>query len=211
MKRMVLTSFSFALFVFSLAGCPGDNGVNRTNLNSNLQNINVVDVNRVSNVNAPNVNLPNVNTTESTNAASDARSFISTAAEDGMFEVQAGQAAASKARSADVKQFGQEMAADHTKAGNELKQLAQKESVTLPTDVSAAQKQKLEKLKALSGAEFDREYMNMMVEAHQKAVDLFQNQASMGNNTDVKAFASKTLPTLKDHLEKARSIKDNIK
>lgn len=215
MKKNISIAMISALAAVTLTGCGGDDAADNSR-SANAVPVNVVGVNSVSNTNAPNVDLPDVsggnsNDMNGGNALSDAKGFMTTAAEDGMFEVEAGKIAASKAQDAAVKQYGQEMASDHTRASNELKQLAQKENVTLPNEPGAAHKQKLEKLKGLSGAEFDREYMTMMVEAHQKAVDLFQNQANTGNKADVKAFASKTLPTLKEHLEDAKSISGKLK
>lgn len=212
MKKIISITLGFVSAGFALTGCTGDTAVERANtnvsLNGNLANIKVVDANNVPNINAPNVSIPNVNTG---NMGSDAKSFMTTAAEDGMFEVQAGKLASTKAQDAAVKQFGQEMVSDHTRAANDLKQLAQSENVTLPTDVSAAQKQKLDKLQGLSGAEFDREYMTMMVDAHQKAVSLFQNQANTGDDAEVKAFAAKTLPTLQEHLKDAQNLSGKMK
>lgn len=204
-KETVLTLI-LLLPVFILAGCDDKASVDRAN--TNVPNINVIGNNNLSGTTAPNVNLPISN---AENIMSDAENFLNKAAEDGMFEIKAGQLAASKAQNAQVKQFGQEMNVDHTKADEELKQLTQKKSVSLPTEISAEQKQKLDKLSGLSGGEFDREYMKMMVEAHQKAVDLFRDQADTGADPDIKAFAAKTLPTLKNHLEKAKNINGKLK
>lgn len=212
MKKIFSITLGFVFAGFAFTGCTGDTAVERANtnvsLNGNLANIKVVDANKIPSTNAPNVNISNINTGD---MASDPKSFMTTAAEDGMFEVQAGKLASAKTQDAAVKQYGQEMVSDHTRAVNELKQLAQSENVTLPNDVSAEQKQKLDRLQGLSGAEFDREYMTMMVDAHQKAVNLFQNQANKGDDPEVKAFAAKTLPTLQEHLKDAQSLSGKMK
>jgi len=132
--------------------------------------------------------------------------FMNDAAPGGMAEVELGKMAASKAQNAEVKAFGQKMVEDHSKAGEELKQLAAQKKVMLPPDVLPAHKQLMEKLSKLSGAEFDKEYVAAMVEAHEKDVAAFENVSKTAADADVKAFATKTLPTLKMHLEMIKAM-----
>jgi putative membrane protein len=80
----------------------------------------------------------------------------------------------------------------------------------LPTDVSEDQKETYNELAKLSGAEFDKEYVKVMVDDHEKDVDAFQEQADDGDDADTKAFAAKTLPTLKSHLEMIKKIDDKV-
>src|SRR3989442_1748038 len=131
-------------------------------------------------------------------AVSDAdRAFMSEAATGGMAEVEMGRPAASKGRSPAVKQFGRRMVRDHSKANTELKQLARRKAVTLPTALTEQQKQDKAKLSRLSGAEFDRKNMSMMVEDHDKDVKAFEDKAGNADDADLKRFVTKTLPTLK--------------
>ena len=132
--------------------------------------------------------------------------FMNDAAPGGMAEVELGKMAASKAQNAEVKAFGQKMVEDHTKAGEELKQIAAQKKVMLPPDVLPAHKQLMEKLSKLSGADFDKEYVAAMVEAHEKDVAAFENVSKTAADADVKAFATKTLPTLKMHLEMIKAM-----
>jgi putative membrane protein len=143
--------------------------------------------------------------------ASNQDSFWNDAAQSGMAEVMLGNLALQKSSNDEVKQFAQKMVDDHTMANNELKDLAATKSVTLPTEVTAKQKSGYDKLSAMSGDQFDKEFMKMMVKDHEKAVSLFQNQADKGTDADVKAFAAKTLPTLQGHLSMAKSINDKMK
>ena len=136
--------------------------------------------------------------------------FMNAAAPGGMAEVELGKMAASKAQNAEVKAFGQKMVEDHSKAGEELKQLAAQKKVMLPPDVLPAHKQLMEKLSKLSGAEFDKEYVAAMVEAHEKDVAAFENVSKTAADADVKAFATKTLPTLKMHLEMIKAMADKM-
>jgi putative membrane protein len=125
------------------------------------------------------------------------------AAKGGMAEVELGKLAAEKASSDDVKKFGQRMADDHGKAGDELKSLAQSKNVTLPTTLDPKDQALKDKLSKLSGAQFDRAYMQAMVSDHKKDVNEFKVESQSGKDPDVKAWASKTLPTLEDHLKHA--------
>jgi putative membrane protein len=129
--------------------------------------------------------------------------FITDAAKGGMAEVELGKLAAQKASSPDVKQFGQRMADDHSKANDELKSLAQSKNITLPSAIDAKDKALEKRLSRLSGSAFDRAYMQAMVNDHRKDVSEFRRESQIGKDPDVKQWASKTLPTLEDHLKAA--------
>jgi putative membrane protein len=134
------------------------------------------------------------------------RSFIMQAADGGMAEVELGKLAQQKGASNDVKQFGQRMVQDHGKANKELETIATKLGVTPPKQVSGKHQADMKKLSKLTGEQFDREYAQHMVMDHEKTVALFQQQASKGQAEELKAFVSKTLPTLQEHLKMARSL-----
>lgn len=211
MRRTLFLSIVSAVAVFGMLGCGTNsannsvsNNANRTMTNGN-SNTAVVVNNNSANGNSTNMNG---NKTVSETGSND---FMMKAAQGGMAEVELGKLAASKAQSADVKSFGQKMVTDHSKANDELKAVAAKKSVTLPTDVNAEQKAEMDKLSKLSGAEFDKEYVKMMVEDHEKDVADFEKESSSGADADVKAFATKTLPTLKSHLEMIKGIQAKMK
>ncbi len=174
-------------------------------VNNNVANANgqVIDSTNSSNMS----NMGN----KSMSGATGTEGFMTEAAQGGMAEVELGKLASTKAQNASVKQFGQQMMSDHGRANNELKQLAAKKNITLPTDVGAAHKATMEKLSKLSGAEFDKEYVAEMVKDHEKDVAEFQTQSESATDSDVKAFAAKTLPTLKSHLEMIRGIQGKMK
>jgi putative membrane protein len=138
-------------------------------------------------------------------SATDTR-FIKEAAAGGMEEVQLGQLAVKKASNGDVKSFGQRMVDDHTKANSQLQQIASQKGVTVPSKLPASKQKDLDKLSKLNGAAFDRGYMSMMVKDHVKDVSEFQKASNNAKDSDVKSFASATLPTLQDHLKMARDI-----
>ncbi len=136
--------------------------------------------------------------------------FMNDAAPGGMAEVELGKMAAGKSQNAEIKAFGQKMVEDHSKASEELKQLAAQKKVMLPTDVLPAHKQLMEKLSKLSGADFEKEYVKAMVAAHEKDVAAFENVSKTAADADVKAYAAKTLPTLKMHLEMIKAMADKM-
>jgi putative membrane protein len=143
------------------------------------------------------------------NMTSQDRNFIMDAAMGGMMEVELGRIAAQKGMSDAVKQFGQRMVDDHGKANTELMTLATSKGITLPTAIDDKHRQNVTKLSAMSGAEFDRAYAKMMLKDHEKDVSEFEKQSMKGTDPDVKAFASKTLPTLQEHLTMARALPGN--
>jgi putative membrane protein len=129
----------------------------------------------------------------------------------GVYEVQAGNLALQKAANADVKAFAQRMVTDHSKANAELSQLATVKGAVLPTELDGEPEEALEHLTSLSGAEFDRMYMSHMTTDHQKDVAEFERAAGGAQDADVKAFASKTLPTLREHLSLATTVGAKVK
>ena len=139
------------------------------------------------------------------------KEFVRDAAEGGLAEVELGQLATEKASNANVKKFGQRMVDDHSKANDELKQIASTKGVELPTDLSAKDKILKERLSKLNGTSFDKAYMENMVKDHKKDVADFAKESSTGADTQVKQFAEKTLPKLKDHLKDAEGIAPNAK
>jgi len=132
--------------------------------------------------------------------------FMQEAATGGIPEAELGRLAADKASSPDVKQFGQRMVDDHSKANDELKSLASQKGVTLPASPDAAQKAMQVRLSKLSTAEFDRAYMQDMVKDHDKDVAAFKHASMTAADADLKAWAAKTLPTLEEHQQQAKSI-----
>jgi putative membrane protein len=139
------------------------------------------------------------------------KNFFTQAAQAGLLEVEASKLAQERATNADVKSFAKMMVTDHTGAADELKQLAASEGVTLPTQLNARQKAILDKLQKAQGAEFDRLYAQTVgLAAHQEAVGLFDKTAKGAKDPGVKAFAEKTLPTLKNHLAQARQLQQAV-
>ncbi|MBV9182277.1 MAG: DUF4142 domain-containing protein [Acidobacteria bacterium] len=134
------------------------------------------------------------------------RIFMKKAAEGGLAEVELGQLATEKASSPEVKQFGQRMVDDHSKANDQLKQIASEKGVRLPDKPDAKDQAIKARLEKLSGEQFDRAYIQDMVSDHTKDVSEFHREARVGKDPDVKNFASQTASTIEDHLKQAKSI-----
>jgi len=137
--------------------------------------------------------------------------FIMKAAQGGIAEVDMGNMASSKATNADVKKFGDRMVTDHSKANDELKQLAATKGVTLPADVGEEHKKAMDGMSAKSGKDFDKSYIDDMVKDHEKDVAEFEKASKDAKDADLKAWAAKTLPTLKEHLKLAKETQKKVK
>ena len=134
-------------------------------------------------------------------------SFVKNAAISDMYEIQASQLAQTKAVSADVKSFASKMIADHTKTSDQLKSiLSGKSGLKAPTAIDAKHKALIGKLNSASGADFDAVYARQQLDAHQQAVILFTGEGQNGKDSDLKNFASQTLPTLQQHLSMAQTL-----
>lgn len=135
------------------------------------------------------------------------KKFMMEAAAGGMAEVEMARMAVDKASSDDVKKYAQQMIDDHTKASAELMQVASTKGVTLPTGPDAKHMALMEKLRNMSGADFDRMYIKEAgVNDHSKMEKLFQKESTGGKDADTRAFAAKTLPTVQMHLKMARDM-----
>lgn len=134
------------------------------------------------------------------------RKFLAEAAQGGLAEVELGKLAAEKATRPDVKAFGQHMVDDHSKANADLRTLADSRGLTVPSDIGAKEAALKKKLEGLSGAAFDKAYVSEMVKDHEHDVAAFERHTRKGHDPDVTAFASRTLPTLKEHLARIEAL-----
>jgi putative membrane protein len=126
--------------------------------------------------------------------------FVNDAAMGGMYEVEAGQIATNKGTSNHVKMVAQRMVTDHTKANDQLMDIAKREGVTMPATMTTSQKEMISKLNSLQGTDFDKEYLKQQKKAHEETIAKFEKEAKSGSDAEVKQFAAQTLPTLQEHL-----------
>lgn len=145
--------------------------------------------------------IPAATDTMNNTAALSNDEFVVKAATGGMMEVTLGNVAVQKATHPDVKALAQTIVNDHTRANAELKAIATAKGITLPTDMTPEQHAHHARLEALSASEFDREYLNMMVTDHNEDIALFEKKAAAEPKDELSAFAEKTLPALRKHLE----------
>ncbi|ASU32185.1 membrane protein, putative [Mucilaginibacter xinganensis] len=142
--------------------------------------------------------------------AEDAK-FATDAANGGMAEVALGKLAQTKAANAQVKSFADMMVADHGKANDELMAIAKAKNITLPAAPDADHQKKLEDLSKLSGKDFDKAYVDAMVDGHKKTLDLMNMAAKDCKDVELKAFAAKTAPIVQTHLDAINKIKASMK
>nr|WP_298142327.1 DUF4142 domain-containing protein [uncultured Pseudomonas sp.] len=141
-----------------------------------------------------------------TQAAQSSEEFVEDASAKGLAEIEAAKMALKKSTSQDVKDFAQLMIDDHGAANQKLKQLARQKGLEMSDDASLMAKAKTMILKLREGESFDEAYANNQVQAHEDTIELFRNYAQQGQDQEIKSFAKETLPTLEEHLQKARAL-----
>lgn len=215
MKSLILlTSLVIASFIFtscdntdSARNGTSNSRPDRGSLPSPDPPRNGVDANGNATV-ASNTNLDRT----AANQNDDSRNnFWITAAQGGVAEVELSKIAQTKATSLDVKQFARMMVADHGKANAELKALARKKGITLPTTMNSGNQATLTELQNLSGPDFDFEYIKAMIDNHEADVQLFESQSQDDTDPEAKAFAAKTLPVLQKHLAAIKALQQQMR
>lgn len=147
-------------------------------------------------------------TPAATTAAPDhATKFLTEVIQTNNAEIKFGQAAQDMGSTQAVRDFGKMLVDDHTKANTQAAEIAKAMNVIVPTGIKPDDMAAYNKVTGTKGADFDRGFADAMVEGHQKAVDMFQQEADSGDAAQVTDFAKQTLPTLKKHLETAQSLK----
>jgi putative membrane protein len=152
--------------------------------------------------------------------SSSARSSAATSSNDSKFlqdairgnaaEVQMGELAKQRAESKAVRDYGQMLIDDHSKANEKATKIAAQMNITAAAEPSAKQQQEHAAMAKLSGTEFDTTFMSHMVQGHQQALAEYTAQAQSGNSSKVTDYAKDTLPTLKEHLSKAQSVESKL-
>ena len=137
----------------------------------------------------------------------DAAGFASAVAASDLYEIESGKLAEEKATSAEIKSFAEKLQADHMKSTADLKAAASQSNVAVSPALDAEKQAMLDQLKAASGAEFDRMFIEQQKTAHQKALSLLQNYQTAGDNGALKGFASKVTPVVQAHLDHLNGMK----
>ena len=134
------------------------------------------------------------------------KAFLKSAAEADMTEAHVGKMAQDKSSTDAVRNFGQSLVQDHTKAYEELTTLANKTGENIPKGIDTRRIRTIEELTREKGSAFDRNFAMHEVQDHKKAIAEFKHEANKGQNADLKAYAQKMVPALEDHLRKAEEL-----
>lgn len=141
----------------------------------------------------------------------DDKRFMAAAADGGMMEVALGKLAQTNAASQQVKDFGSMMMSDHSAANDELKQLAQKKNIAIPSALSDKNQKDYDDLAKKRGVDFDKAYAGYMVGDHKDDIEAFKKEADKGDDADIKAWAAGKVPVLQHHLQMAEAARDALK
>ena len=155
----------------------------------------------------PTAGMPTDPTAPTQGSYSD-QAFVKNALEGSLAEVQLGQLAQQKSQSDDVKQYGQRMVQIHTQLDQQIKPVAKQLGVSEPKGPSKKQKQEIARLEALSGPQFDEEYIKEMVKDQQKVVKDFKEEAQLAQDPNVKKLAQTDEPVFEQHLKVIQQIAD---
>jgi putative membrane protein len=151
-------------------------------------------------------NTPTTTPTNTTPLSKEDSMFVMEAAKGGMMEVEAGNLAQQNATNQRVKDFGAMMVRDHSQANNELKSLVSSRGIMIPDSLPSDQRKHLDQMKKMTGKAFDSHYVSMMLSDHKKDVNKFEKESKDAKDADIRNWASKTLPTLKTHLDSIQAI-----
>jgi putative membrane protein len=157
--------------------------------------------NKMSTANAPTTTPANT-----TPLSKEDSLFVMEAAAGGMMEVEAGNLAQQNATNQRLKDFGAMMVRDHSQANNELKSLVSSRGIMIPDSLSSDKRKHVDQMKKMTGKAFDSHYVSMMVSDHKKVIDKFEKESKDAKDPDIRNWASKTLPTLKMHLDSIQAI-----
>ena len=195
MKKLLSVLFIGCICAF--AAC---NSGNNSNSVDSAQNINDSML--------PDSNSMNNDTTSMSTApvSQEDADWAAKVANANMTEIELSKVAQDKATSQRLKDFAAMMVTDHTKAGDQLKQLAATKNITLPANLDGKSQDKLDNLNKKSGKDFDKAYTDDMLDGHKDAVDAFQKGSSNLQDADLKNFATQTLPTIQMHQDSIKAI-----
>ncbi len=145
-------------------------------------------------------------------AKEDDSQYLVDAAEVDMKEIELGKLAQAKSTNADVKAFAKMMIDEHTKASEDLKAAAAKKNISLPMALTEDGQDAVKDLNdEKPGMDFDKKYVDMMVDGHEKTIDKMEKASEKAKEEDVRMWAANMLPTLRKHLDHAKSLQEKLK
>ena len=197
MKKLLSVLFIGCICAF--AACNSGNNSNSVDSAQNINDSTLPDSNSMNNGN---------DTTSMSNApvSEEDADWAAKVANANMTEIELSKVAQDKATSQRLKDFASMMVTDHTKAGDQLKQLAATKNITLPANLDGKSQDKLDNLNKKSGKDFDKAYTDEMLDDHKDAVYAFQKGSDNLKDADLKSFATQTLPTIQMHRDSIKAI-----
>lgn len=138
------------------------------------------------------------------------KQFIVAASDDALFQVNAGQVAASGATSESIRDYGEQMTTDYTQAGKELQKFASARKIQLSTTLSDERQQQLDSLAMLTDTSLDTLYLNQMVAIQMRVVHMMEIEGTSGNDPELKQWATNRLPTVRQFEERAKAMRDSL-
>ncbi|MBH8570863.1 DUF4142 domain-containing protein [Microvirga sp. STS02] len=196
MKRSFIALLSAATLLISAAGCNSNDSVKEA------QKVNEVKADSAT----ANTDMGKI---EEKGMDYDSK-FMTKAASGGMLEVEMGKQVAARAVTPEAKKYAQQMVADHTKGNAELMALAAKKNITLPTTLGDDHQKVLKDVVEEKGVKMDQEYMKEMLKDHEEDVKEYTDASIKAADPDIKAFAAKTVPMLKMHLDMVTKMKPTV-
>ena len=136
--------------------------------------------------------------------------YLVEAGETDSKEIEIGKLAQEKSTDADVKAFGKMLVDDHTQAAGDVKKLAARKNISLPDSMTEEARKEYDDLNKKSGLDFDKKFAEMMVKGHEKAIDKMTEAAEEAADEEIRYWATNKIPTLTEHLEHAKSLKEKI-
>jgi len=158
----------------------------------------------------PGATASTTGTAATASASATDRQFVAEAASDGLAEVELGKLAATRASSPQVRQFGLMMAEHHSQNATQLRQATAQAGVSVPPELKAEDRAKLEAMRNQSGRDFDRTYMRTMVSDHRQGIAMYQQQVRQGDSQELKTYAADSLPVMQQHLQQAQIIANQV-
>ncbi len=209
MKKLTI---AFLLFsgVWGFTACNGNSSSTETSTSDSTMSSTTMDSPMTSSTDAMNKMDTMNNNSGTTMVGDDEINFVKEAATGGIMEMELGKMAADKGKNQQVKDFGNMMVTDHSQANDNLKDIASKKNIDVPASLTEDQRKDVDKLSKKSGSDFDKAYVDMMVDDHKKDVIAFKKASGKLTDNDLKNFATNTLPTLQKHLDAIQNIKTKM-
>ncbi|MBF9141525.1 DUF4142 domain-containing protein [Hymenobacter properus] len=196
MKRLFITLCSAATVLLAAAGCNSNDSVKEAQKTNEVKADSATADTKMGDIEKKGMDYDS--------------EFMTKAASGGMLEVELGKQVVARAITPQAKEYAQKMIDDHTKGNAELMALATKKNITLSTTLGDDHQKVLKDVTEEKGVKMDQEYMKEMLKDHQEDVKEYTDASIKASDPDIKAFAAKTVPMLKMHLDMVTKMKATV-